>query len=182
MIVSKFGGTSVADGAAIRRLAQIVAARAEERPVVVVSALAGVTDALLALASTVHAGRRDEVAAAVEALVAPPRGGRGGALRTRTMRWRPSEPTPRRFWTSLAAAVGRRLRPAELDDAGRTRRAVELAAGGRGDGGRSGCLPPGWTSAPIMVTDDRFGRATPYVQVLNDSGARVPRARCWRAS
>ena len=49
MIVCKFGGTSVGDAAAIRRLAAIVSGRQEERPVVVVSALAKVTDALLAL-------------------------------------------------------------------------------------------------------------------------------------
>ena len=49
MIVSKFGGTSVGDAAAIRRLAGIVAARQPERPVVVVSALSKVTDALLDL-------------------------------------------------------------------------------------------------------------------------------------
>src|SRR3954466_3207071 len=49
MIVAKFGGTSVADAAAISRLIEIVRGRAAERPVVVVSALAKVTDALLAL-------------------------------------------------------------------------------------------------------------------------------------
>lgn len=55
MIVAKFGGTSVEDANAIRRLQRIVSARLEQRPVLVVSAMAGVTDALLraaALAST----------------------------------------------------------------------------------------------------------------------------------
>lgn len=47
MIVMKFGGTSVADAERLRRVAQLVAARAAARPVVVVSALAGVTDLLL---------------------------------------------------------------------------------------------------------------------------------------
>src|SRR3712207_2660522 len=50
MIVAKFGGTSVADAAAVNRLIGIVRARISERPLVVVSALAGVTDALLGLA------------------------------------------------------------------------------------------------------------------------------------
>lgn len=49
MIVSKFGGTSVGDSAAIRRLVAIIAARRAERPVVVVSALSRVTDGLLSL-------------------------------------------------------------------------------------------------------------------------------------
>ena len=48
MIVMKFGGTSVADAAAIERTAQIVKARLPRRPMVVVSAMARVTDALLA--------------------------------------------------------------------------------------------------------------------------------------
>ena len=50
MVVLKFGGTSVGEVESIRRVAGIVAA--ERRPrLVVVSALAGVTDALLNLAS-----------------------------------------------------------------------------------------------------------------------------------
>jgi diaminopimelate decarboxylase/aspartate kinase len=48
MIVSKFGGTSVADPAALWRLAAIVRERLDEAPLVVVSALAGVSDALIA--------------------------------------------------------------------------------------------------------------------------------------
>ena len=50
MIVMKFGGTSVQDAKAIDRVAQIVQGRLAERPVVVVSAMAKVTDALLAMA------------------------------------------------------------------------------------------------------------------------------------
>ena len=49
MVVLKFGGTSVADADAITRLVAIVAARRGARTVVV-SALAGVTDALLEIA------------------------------------------------------------------------------------------------------------------------------------
>jgi hypothetical protein len=47
-IVMKFGGTSVADAAALANVARIVAAEREAVPVVVVSAMSGVTDALLA--------------------------------------------------------------------------------------------------------------------------------------
>ena len=46
MIVMKFGGTSVEDAAALQRLAAIVADRKAENPVVVVSAMAKVTDRL----------------------------------------------------------------------------------------------------------------------------------------
>ena len=55
MVVQKFGGTSVADPTAVRRLIEIVrTARARDGrgPAVVVSAMSGVTDALLGIAST----------------------------------------------------------------------------------------------------------------------------------
>ena len=57
--VMKFGGTSVEDATAMRRTAAIVAGRRERglQPVVVVSAMAKVTDQLLAAAAT--AGRDD---------------------------------------------------------------------------------------------------------------------------
>jgi aspartate kinase len=59
MVVQKFGGTSVADPAAIRRLIEIVrAARARDGrgPAVVVSAMSGVTDVLLGIASAAGSG------------------------------------------------------------------------------------------------------------------------------
>ena len=46
-IVMKFGGTSVADAAAFENVARIVAAARDASPVVVVSAMSGVTDGLL---------------------------------------------------------------------------------------------------------------------------------------
>src|SRR5436190_13488790 len=57
-VVMKFGGSSVADATAIGRVAAIVAAeRGRGRaPVVVVSALGGVTDRLLALAEAARTG------------------------------------------------------------------------------------------------------------------------------
>lgn len=55
MIVAKFGGTSVADPSAIRRLVAI-ARRDSSTAVVVVSAMSGVTDALIACARAAAAG------------------------------------------------------------------------------------------------------------------------------
>jgi aspartate kinase len=60
MIVMKFGGTSVQDAQAIDRVAAIVRQRLPERPVVVVSALAKITDQLLAMAAAAGAGKRDQ--------------------------------------------------------------------------------------------------------------------------
>ena len=50
MIVMKFGGTSVGGAVAIRQVVAVVRGQLARRPVVVVSAHAGVTDALFALA------------------------------------------------------------------------------------------------------------------------------------
>jgi aspartate kinase len=49
VIVLKFGGTSVGDAAAIERAADIVRGRVSKKPVVVVSAMSGVTNSLIAI-------------------------------------------------------------------------------------------------------------------------------------
>ena len=59
MIVMKFGGTSVEDAKAIERTASIVKGRIANRPVVVVSAMAKVTDTLLKMAQAAGAGDRE---------------------------------------------------------------------------------------------------------------------------
>jgi aspartate kinase len=57
VIVVKFGGTSVGDAEAIKRAAAIVVSRRERRPIVVVSAMAGVTNDLLAIAEQSSRGQ-----------------------------------------------------------------------------------------------------------------------------
>ncbi len=56
MIVMKFGGTSVEDAKAIDRVAKIVQGRVPDRPIVVVSAMAKVTDGLIAMGSAAAKG------------------------------------------------------------------------------------------------------------------------------
>jgi aspartate kinase len=165
VIVCKFGGTSVTDAAAIRRLAAIVAGRAREQPLVVVSALAGVTDALLGLAGTVHAGDAGALAGAIEAVVRRHEAiaGEVSGAEAAMESIRADADSLR---ASLAAALGRRLRPAELDEvAGHGELwSSRLVAGAMSGAG----VPSVWADIrPIMVTDDRFGRATPYVQMVN---------------
>src|SRR6202167_56835 len=58
MIVMKFVGTSVEDARAIERVAAIVKERLPQKPVVVVSAMAKVTDTLLTMARAAGAGER----------------------------------------------------------------------------------------------------------------------------
>src|SRR5215475_754240 len=70
MIVMKFGGTSVEDATAIRRLVSIVRGQSHRQPVVVVSAMGRTTNGLLECARMAAAGdvrqaqsRLDEIAA-----------------------------------------------------------------------------------------------------------------------
>jgi aspartate kinase len=165
MIVAKFGGTSVADAAAITRLVGIVRARVAERPVVVVSALARVTDALLGLAplaqsedvASLDAGiaslldRHEQIARALP----------GAATALDHIVEDVAELT-----RQLHSAGPRPITPAELDAiAARgelwSSRLVAAALAGEG-------LDATWVDIrPIMVTDDRFTRATPYMKVVN---------------
>ena len=59
MIVMKFGGTSLGDAPRVRQVAELVRARLAERPVVVVSAHAGVTDAILEQSRMAVRGEHD---------------------------------------------------------------------------------------------------------------------------
>jgi len=65
MIVMKFGGSSVQDAVAIRRVASIVASRLAEQPLVVVSAMGGVTDGLV---QVTEAAEQSELGLACEML------------------------------------------------------------------------------------------------------------------
>ena len=64
-VVLKFGGSSVADAACVRRVVEIVKGASERSPVVVVSAMGKTTDALFAAA---QAAERGETEAALKAL------------------------------------------------------------------------------------------------------------------
>jgi aspartate kinase len=146
-------------------LIDIVRARAAEHPVIVVSALAGVTDALLALAAPTHAGDREALDAGIDALLrrheATAAELPGGAAALEPVRVETDA-----LRTLLHGALGRRLRPAEADrlaGCGELWSSRIIAAAAEGAG-----VPATWLDIrPIMVTDDRFGRATPYTQVLN---------------
>ena len=61
MIVIKFGGTSLGDADRVANAVAIVAKRQHLRPIVVVSALAGVTNELIAATEAAKAGNLDGV-------------------------------------------------------------------------------------------------------------------------
>ncbi len=165
MIVVKFGGTSVADANAIRRLIGIVRSRLHSQPVVVVSALARVTDDLLALAHHCGSGDGASVDVMLDALLERhlhvARELPGGSTAIENIASDAAE-----LRREVVAARSRRLLPAEID-AVATRgelwssRLVAAAMTGAG-------LDAAWVDIrPIMITDGRAGRATPYTQVLN---------------
>ncbi len=68
MVIMKFGGTSVQDADAIDRAARIVRSRQKQRPVVVVSALAKVTDQLVLIGQKAPSGDSESSAELVLAL------------------------------------------------------------------------------------------------------------------
>jgi aspartate kinase len=165
MIVTKFGGTSVADAGAITRLVQIVLERRAEGPTVVVSALARVTDTLIALARRAGSADESEIDGEVTALLERheeiARALPGGAAALTAIG--DDGATLRR---ELGCIRRRAVMPGELDaitSVGElwSSRLVAAALNGAG-------LDATWVDVrPIMITDDRFTRATPYVQVVN---------------
>jgi aspartate kinase len=189
MVVQKFGGTSVADPAAIRRLIEIVrSARARDGrgPAVVVSAMSGVTDMLLAIADGAGSDRLAEVLPKVDAI-------RERHLATAR------ELVPGRDCVSLieqigdhcdqlsgvvrALAVLREVSPRTLDVVGSIGEllssrliAASLTAAG---------VPAEWVDARrVIVTNAEHTRATPLTRETNDAlcktmmpiieGGRVP--------
>jgi hypothetical protein len=164
MRVLKFGGTSVADAGAVRRLLAIVArerAAAGEGPLVVVSALAGVTDRLLAMAG--RAGAGDEAGA--RALVDDHRAPRRARSRARTARrarpWRRSSTRDRRPRGARAGACGAaRGVAAHARRDRRGRRAAQQPH--RRGGARGRGVPAAWVDArTVLVTDDEHTARRP---------------------
>jgi aspartate kinase len=165
MIVCKFGGTSVADAEAIARLIDIIRSRLDRQPVVVVSALARVTDGLLTLVHQAETADGGTLDAAIRALVER----HEVVARTlpgcsTTLDSIAADATELR--RELGSARDRKLSPAECDaiasrgELWSSRLVAAAFAGAK--------LDAAWVDIrPIMVTDGRFTRATPYTQVVN---------------
>src|SRR5215468_11484783 len=68
MIVMKFGGTSVEDAASVKRVAEIVRTRLDQKPIVVVSAMGKTTRKLLESAQASAAGDTRTTLAVIAAL------------------------------------------------------------------------------------------------------------------
>jgi aspartate kinase len=173
-VVMKFGGTSVADADAIRRLIAIVtaqAARSAAPPVVVVSAMSKVTDQLLRMTADASRGERGTIAsgveeirhrhlAAIDALVPLP----GRAAVTAAVEQHIDE--LRAMLTALA--ILREASPRSCDG---------IAAGGELLSSRvvAGALQAAgidtvWVDArAAIVTDDQYTAAAPLVAETSDA-------------
>ncbi len=168
MIVVKFGGTSVGDAESIRRAAEIVRGRAVARPLVVVSAMAGVTNALLALAEQAARGhlvgalagiaalRQRHLGAAVELVPGEAGADLAGEL---------SASFDELARLAEALSVFGYLTPRTLDAIaaqGELLSAPIVTAALRAAGVDAVSLDP----RQLMVTDDTFGRAEPQPEAI----------------
>ncbi|MBN1561543.1 lysine-sensitive aspartokinase 3 [candidate division KSB1 bacterium] len=70
MMVMKFGGTSLGTAEAIRRVCRIIQSRTPQQPVVVASAVGGITNKLVQLAKLAGAGEKEQAAALLDEIVA----------------------------------------------------------------------------------------------------------------
>ncbi len=159
MIVMKFGGTSVGEAGRFRTATRLVAERMDRDPVVVVSALSGVTDLLVDICGA-HAPRRELAERLVErhldlarAVQVPE-----SVLEPVLAEWRETtarlDGAPRPVTGEVRdriLAFGERC-SSELFAAGLMRLGLEARAALAGDAG--------------LVTDDRFGAAHPLPETL----------------
>src|SRR5688572_29424891 len=178
MIVVKFGGTSVGDAAAIERATEIVRGRLPRRPLVVVSALAGTTNALLAIAEQSAKGQLIGALRGVETLrdrhlseTSVLLGDIGSGLEVATDLGAMFDElaslaealsvlghvTPRSL--DAIAAIGERL-SSQLVVAVLCARGVPAVL-----------VDP----AEVMITDDHFTRAEPQPELIADAAQRVIR-------
>ena len=163
--ILKFGGTSVADVAAVERVTSVVREHGGPRPVVVVSAIAGATDALLAAADAAEDGDPRAPEPSLEALfgrhasiarrLAPPEAGdalRGeleaarrdiARLLDRVARQRDQRPALRDEVASYGERLSASLLAAVLTSAGVAARYVD--------------------SRHCLTTDATHGRANPLL-------------------
>ncbi len=161
MIICKFGGTSVQDADAILRLRDIVGGRIDERPLVVVSALAKVTDALFEVGRLAVRGNLAKAESGLNELISRHRKVASGLPDAdRAVRW---IVTDGEALCRLLAQVTASSCTQRLFDAVASRGELwssQLVATALESSG----IAAEWVDIrPVMVTDDRFTRAAPDV-------------------
>jgi aspartate kinase len=164
-VVMKFGGSSVVNATAIRRVVGIVSAERDRGsvPVVVVSALGGVTDRLLALAEAARGGQMAEVESGVAQLLARHLAeARELGAAEHDPELVPALESQLAHLGSLLQAIGdtRATEPRALDRIAASGELLSsrLAAAALAAAG----IPSAWVDArDVVLTDDRHTCATP---------------------
>jgi len=176
MIVMKFGGTSVGSAAAMEQAIQAIRSRVARHPVVVTSAMGGVTDALSEMAEAAHQGDEAGVVRRLNGLVE--------RHRTTAQDLINDDEILSDLESTLDALVEEmrtllkglailgELTPRSLD--------AVLSYGERlstrilATAMRERDLPSQWVDARAVVsTDDRFGRASPLVDESRGRAATI---------
>ena len=175
MIVMKFGGTSLADADRIRAAAEIVRGRLPRRPIVVVSALAGVTDLLVRAVAHARQAEREALEPILSDLV-------------RRHRWAVSGVDDARRRHDLGLAVDalfeelrQLLRSMRILGEGTPRSSDALLAYGEMLSSRIATaifadrgIPARLVDArEVMLTDERHGAAEPSIDEVGVRGARL---------
>lgn len=173
MIVCKFGGTSVQDAEAINRTASIVASRRDRKPIVVVSALGGATNQLLALAEQATRGQLIGAMRAVQSLRERHIAAAEALLGARTADSVDLVDDISGMFDELASlaealSVLGHLTPRSLDAVaafGESLSSIMVAAAFRKAG-----LPAEHVEArKVMLTDDQFTRAEPQPDAIAEA-------------
>lgn len=176
MIVVKFGGTSMADADAIRRAGEIVRGRLPRRPIVVVSAFAGVTNQLLQIGQLAVEGQLVPAMANVQ------------ALRDRHLREASAlvgdGPEGRALAAELSSMIDELAALAEALSVlghGTPRAMDKIAALGEQLSSlvaaaafrQMGMAARHVDARDVMRTDDHFGKAAPLSEKIADASRRV---------
>jgi aspartate kinase len=169
MIVTKFGGTSVEDATAIRRLVSIVRRQSHRQPVVVVSAMGKTTNGLLECARMAAAGDAQPAQSRLDEIAAH-------HLKTA------EQLAPRQEIESLCEALGKRfiaIRSTleEISQTGRLTLRLSDAVSSNGEllssliiaaALRADSMKGVWVDVrPMMRTNDDFTRAAPQFEIAN---------------
>lgn len=172
MIVMKFGGTSVGSAERIKALAEIVRGRRDRQPVVVVSALSGVTDLLIKGAKLALA-RSPETGAVHDALVKRHREVIEALFPAGAVRERLSAHVDgilrdlKSFYTGVHHLEELTARTLDAVSGMGERMSCEIVAAHFDAAGLAGeCID----ARSVIVTDDTFGRAMP---LMDETAARV---------
>lgn len=171
MIVIKFGGTSLENAGAIRNVVQLINRHIERRPVIVVSACAGTTDALIRMADHAEKGQIDAALRLLlhqrqrhlricdEILVDGHRESAHVELQRRF-----SELARRLYGLSILRELTPRVRDSILS-MGESWSALLLTHALQQDGREAIWIP----AERLVVTDDRHGEASPQMEATRSN-------------